>query len=586
MGKDTLKQNKNSESVSPRSYRNQTSAIVRQITNLPRRFEDPPDSALQLRSERNHILYHPDGAVHAIARDHVRSLAEREVTFAELKDGTFVDLIRDPDDWEHFGFIIRRPDGVGFKDHVVDGDRILKIPQGYEHILRNLVLPSGVMPYQSASALARKIRDAIRSCVDVPNPYPSLLAAFALYTWIADRLPSAVYLYITGLPESGKTALLQVMRLFCRRSLLTADTSPAGVSEVCSMFSPTIMIDEAECDRRGSSRDLARLLRAGTNSNQPVVRARSYGSVFGPKILCSEDLPDDLALLSRCIVIPMTQGDTSKLRRPTDPDILESSRELQKRLLGFRFEVLSKVQPVCVPGAERLSPRRQDLLAALASPFSGDPDWPELLLQCLANTDEWSRPSLLPEEAAVLDGLWSICHSRRGYAFVSIKELLSLIVEICEDADENVHLDSAAVGRILRKFAIGPSKHTNSGNGFLLIDKSRLSIHKLVRKYGLALVAPALACCSQKSCKLCESMEIESRGHGMTEVLEGSEGDPALIIAETGSVAGTSPEHQTTLSNEGCEGCEGQMDTGKRDRRESALEPFRRLMGRANLAKV
>jgi hypothetical protein len=366
-----------------------------QIVRVPKRLPARPESALPAPSEDHRVLYRPDGTSYIISPDRGRSC--EEVAFAELEGGAIAELIRDSSDPRQTLFATWNDHQVKYADYLRSEGRILVPLRQHEHILRNLVLPSGVAPYQSVQDLAHQIRRAILDCVRIPNPYPSLLAGWVIYTWVADRLPAAVHLCISGLPESGKTTLLEVLRLFCRRSLLTADISAAGFYEACSLVSPTVMVDEAELDQRSSSQGLRRLLRAGTNRNHPIMRKGSSWNVFGPKVLCSENLPDDPALLSRCLVVRMVEGNTSGLKKPWDSEIVGLSQELQKQLLCFRLEHYHKIHAAPVTGAERLHARQRDLLTTIAAPFADDPEWPDLLLQCFEVTGQALPPSLLPK---------------------------------------------------------------------------------------------------------------------------------------------------------------------------------------------
>jgi hypothetical protein len=69
--------------------------------------------------------------------------------------------------------------------------------------------------------------------------------------WLADRLLPAVYLSIIGLPQSGKSTLLELLSMICRQPLLVSDISEAAVFRTCQQFSPTLIIDEVEWHRRG-----------------------------------------------------------------------------------------------------------------------------------------------------------------------------------------------------------------------------------------------------------------------------------------------------------------------------------------------
>jgi len=251
-------------------------------------------------------------------------------------------------------------------------------------------------------------------------------------------------------------------------------------------------------------------MRAGSNCDQVVLRRGSCWGVFGPKVFCTENPPNDPALLSRCIVVSMTECDTSKLKKPSDLEIAELSQEVQNQLLAFRLDMLNKVHPATVPGSEGLAPRRRDLLSALAAPFAEDPDWPDLLLECLENTGHAWPPSLSPFDAAIQDGLWAVCHTRPGYQCVYSLELTNLIIKLYKQAGQKIPINAIITGKSLAKSGIQLGPHTRSGNGFWLNDHNRRIIHERVRTYGLTLPAELLVGNSAIPCKFCESPPVDS----------------------------------------------------------------------------
>lgn len=466
------------------------------------------DQALALRPETKPVLYQPDGTVCVVVRDDMEPRAN-ETAFAELPDGTVVEMIRHHYDARRIQFAVLSDGQISYADWVAAGADALVPIKSRHDILNHLVLPTGATPYESPRQLVRKIRSAIKACVGLPNPYPSLLAAYCLYTWLSDRLSVAVYVFVTGLPESGKTTLLHVLRLFCRRSLSVAEASAASVYTNSSLFSPTFIFDEEDFGGR-AGRQLRRLARAGSTRDQVVLRRGACWDIFGPKIFCAEDLPDDPALLRRCIIVPMTESDTAKRKKPDHPDILQMSREVQNQCLALRFHLLKGMRAVTVPGADHLSHGRRDLLSALAAPFADDPEWQELLLQCLENTEQVWMDSRSPVEAAVLDGLWAACHLHLGFHFVYTLELVNLITEIYKNAGQEIHVKTETVGKIVSKVGIR-ANHTNSGNGFWLNERNRTTIHKRVKKYGLNLSAPLLVRDAGSSCRFCASFLTDSK---------------------------------------------------------------------------
>lgn len=164
--------------------------------------------------------------------------------------------------------------------------------------LGDIVLPCGTNPYRSIKDLLERIIRLLDGCLFLGAPYLNILAAFVLYSWFADKLQPPVHLLITGLPQSGKLTLLEMMRLLCRRSLLVGDITAAAMLNACSRFMPTLLIDENDWQGDRNSRILRKTLRTGTSGNLLARHLRSTQKAFGPKILSAPELPEDLALRS------------------------------------------------------------------------------------------------------------------------------------------------------------------------------------------------------------------------------------------------------------------------------------------------
>jgi hypothetical protein len=475
-----------------------------EIIHVPRSLlARPVGASVSLRGDRP-LVYCGDGTPYVTQQDRYLPTTE-EVGFAELEDGSLVELVRDPHRLERTAFAVWRNRKLKITDHIKHLGRILIPPRKHDHIWRYVVLPYGVAPYNTAQDLARRIRNGIRACVNIPNPYPSLLAAFSVYTWIADLLPTAVYLLISGLPESGKTTLVDTLRLFCRRSLCVADISSAAFQQACSLISPTLMMDETEIGHGTAGREARRYLRGGSSRGHVFLRRDFGGEVFGPKIICCENPPDDPALISKSIIIPMTEQDTSELKKPSDPEMVQLSREIQAQSLQFRLEKYRSIRLASVPGAERLNPRERDLLTAVAAPFAEDPHWCDLLLQSFENSGQLMKRTLPPDEAAVLDGLYAESHRSGGYRQMTVGDLAKSIFEIYKTAGQTMRLEPRAVGAILEKFGIRRNR-VNSGYMFWIHRNTRDRIHELVKKFGFNLPLKSLELHPSITCEDCERL--------------------------------------------------------------------------------
>ena len=212
------------------------------------------------------------------------------------------------------------------------------------------------MAYKSVTRLMNSLDLLVRRVVDIPAEYAVLLSAFILYTWVADRLPTAVYLSIIGLPQSGKSTLLELLSLVCRRALLVSDISQAATYQACSKFSPVLLIDEIDWRMSGTMSNFRQLLRAGTGHTSRALRVHQSSTSFGPKVFGSLEASSDPALNSRCIQLVMAETSNSGFLKPSDPSILQLADDLRQQLLRFPFNSYRSIRPALVQGGEQLRP--------------------------------------------------------------------------------------------------------------------------------------------------------------------------------------------------------------------------------------
>jgi hypothetical protein len=135
--------------------------------------------------------------------------------FAELEDGTLIDLVEDPADVKQTMLAVWKDGNVQYLDELNDRSRVIKPLPRTNELHRAMRFPRAVHPYESPSALLDALEDVISRCVAIQPKYVQVLADFVLSTWFVDRLPVAPYVAVVGLPQSGKTTLLKVLSLIC-----------------------------------------------------------------------------------------------------------------------------------------------------------------------------------------------------------------------------------------------------------------------------------------------------------------------------------------------------------------------------------
>jgi hypothetical protein len=423
-----------------------------------------------------------------------------ETDFAELKDGSLVEMIEDPADSSNTLLAVFKDGEVRFTNRLQHEDKVLvPIPRD-KHIIKHVRLSRGVKSYESARSLAHKMDSLFSECLDLDEDDRGLLIVFVLSTWFIDKLPVAPYVALVGLPRSGKSTTLAVLQLLCRRALLTADITSAAFYHVCDRLTPTLLIDET--GTAGERRILFHLLRTGTTRGVTALRRNQSFNTFGAKVISWTDLPNDAALNSRCIIIPLHETRRTDLRRPASPQILEAADDLHRQLLQFRFEKYNSLSLPKIESAEQLHSRSRDLYEAMALPFGDDLDGCKWLAQAIKIREELSREPLSPPQAAVLHALFIYIHRYPTKRTLSIGNFTDGVNGF--SAGTNPRLSPRAVGAALTSLGFTWRARTNTGWKVWIDPPQQKKIHELVAAYGIdnRIAVPAD---SIELCDLCKS---------------------------------------------------------------------------------
>jgi len=412
-------------------------------------------------------------------------LAREEVDFALLEDGTLVELAEDPMQAGSTCFLVWKEGRASYGSEVKDRGRVLVPLCRNNEALRRVRLPRGVAPYEGLQPLFSQVAGLIASCVDLPEEELFVVSAFVLSTWFVDRLPTAPYLALVGLPQSGKTTLLQVLNLLCRRPLLTADITTAAFFDACSRLMPTLLIDEG--GTHGSDRYLRHLLRMGTTRELVAMRKNQTFHAYGAKVICFVEPPLDEALSSRCIFIHLTETNRMDLRKPTDPLIVEKADLLQRRLLQFRVQNYHSLTLPAAQNVERFRPRARDLYSCLAAPLEGWRDLQFCVLRFLYDQDRGLQAPLTSAQSAVLATLFSITHEDPIAPGIRIGALAVEVNARLQATKAGMRLQPRKVGTVLTSLGFLNRGRTNQGWKVYIDGDAQTTLHELVARYGLEM---------------------------------------------------------------------------------------------------
>jgi len=426
-----------------------------------------------------------------------------ETDFAELEDGSLVEMIEDPEKSSRTLLAIFKAGEVRYAyEHECGGQVLVPLPRERE-VVRHVRLPRGTMPYESVASLLREIDAVFSCCLDLEEKYRFLLASFVVSTWFIERLPVAPYVALIGLPRSGKSTVLKVLSLLCRRSLVTADITSAAFYRVCDRLTPTLLIDET--GTAGDKRKLFHLLRSGISRDAVALQKDQSFHAFGAKVVSWIELPDDPALNSRCIVIPLHESKRTDLKRPTDPNILDAADDLQKQLLRYRLEKYRALNLPRIDGDTRLYSRARDLYEALALPLGQNIDACQRLVDGLKVQQDFSREPLYPPHAAVLEYLYFRLHTC-GYRIsehFATGRLTGWVNEFLECEKQSFRMSPRAVGAALTALGILNRKRTGLGWEIFLDRAGIKRIHELVSRYGLEHFRHHLSTDDIQECEFC-----------------------------------------------------------------------------------
>jgi len=434
-------------------------------------------------------------------------------------NGLYVELVRTMDSRLVFASYEDEGQKVSIDNRSYLFRKRLLVPPEEDDLIRRVRFAQKIGEDASVQSLLQQMDSLISRCLDLDPEYRFLLGCFVLATWIVDRLPIAPIVAIVGLSQSGKTTALNVLRLLCRRSILVSDISSLAFYRMCDRLMPTVLIDNTAT--MGLERKLIHLLRSGTTpgiTGSPL--SQSY-STYGSKVVTWTELPEDGALNSRCIIIPMQETSRTDLLRFNDPEIVAAADSLQGRLLMYRFQKYSSLPLTQIPGGKNLRSRNRDLYEALAFPIAEDPEACARLLECMGQQNDLHTESLPPDHAAVLETLFQLIHLQPEQGTLAFSYLTEMVNLNLERAGERFRLTAKGVGRALTRLGLFAARNRISSGTVGSLDRAaRKRIHELVSRYGIDGLANYLP--SERPWERCEFCKVQDPQNAETATTDES----------------------------------------------------------------
>jgi len=432
----------------------------------------------------------------------------RETDFTDHEDW-WIEAVREPKSQELWLAKYSRSDAKFAFARTFEIDGLKFHPPAENELSRHVRLPSCyVANAPPVRALLDELDGFFQRCLDLDERYRFLLSCFVLSTWMVDRLPVAPYIALVGLPRSGKSTALRALYLLCRRSLITSDISSAAFYRLCDRWMPTLCIDEAAT--AGQQRTLFHLLRSGTTRDAVAFREKQSYRTFGAKVVVWNQMPDDEALNSRCIVIPMQETSCTDLERTTNPQVIGAANDISAELATFRAVNRRNLHLPQIAGAEHLRSRDRDLYEALALPIGEDSEGCAHLLECLDYQRGLNREPLPAWELAVLESSFKVIHAEPDQETYSFRQLKDESNKWLADSGERFKVNEKSVSSALKTFGFANRRRTKAGWVVIVDRAARKRLHELLLLYGVSSVLECLPSEQPgEPCEFCHLLEKE-----------------------------------------------------------------------------
>jgi hypothetical protein len=401
------------------------------------------------------------------------------IQFKVLPDGTVIDLVKNPEDPENLQLAIWKEGKTRIASEFVFGSQRFVPVVVPPSLLGAVGFPTGVQEFTSPTDLLSDIGGALTLHVDFQDETDApLVAACAMATWVSDVLPVYPYLAISGPFGSGKSTLLRFLQATCRRGIILSDYSPSTLYTLPGVLKPTLLLDECEFDRTSSSKEVQRILRAGSSRDMGIERHGKMHDVACSKVISSRDRIPDAALASRAIhvfMLPYTKP------KPTLDVNHPFFTQLQNKLLAYRFKYRDGVDLPEYLVAGDYSPRVRELALALAAPLSGDPGAQQVILSLFDKQNrEADEDRMRDSECLVLNALWRMFSTKIFQPVYYVGELAHALKV---DATGS-NLSARRVGSILRSLGFN-LRRDSSGYGIENDKNLRVLLERATIRLGM-----------------------------------------------------------------------------------------------------
>ncbi|MGC2190092.1 MAG: hypothetical protein WA607_16850, partial [Candidatus Sulfotelmatobacter sp.] len=355
-------------------------------------------------------------------------------------DGMMIELVSGSSGLDKPDFLLWNGKKASVGTHIKHGGRTYEAPELGPSLYRATRFPSRCDDYDSAPHLFAAIADLFMRRLDLPERESRLLTCFSISTWLADRLPSAPSLAISGPSQELGIDVLRLLSCVCRHPLMLAEVTPVGFRSFRLRLPLTLLLDQQELKP-----NMQRLFRASSRRGLRV--PGNGGSVvdpYGPiAILFGNDAVVDTlggGVIHISVTPPKLQS--SALDEQVQNEI---ANDFQPRLLMYRLKNHGKVSAPRIEVPEFTFDMRQ-LARSVAMCFPEDTQLAREAVQLLRPQDEEVRGQRSRDvNCATVEILFGNIHQRKQRA-VRVDELAKDLNALLQSRGELIEYSAAEIG--------------------------------------------------------------------------------------------------------------------------------------------
>jgi hypothetical protein len=396
-----------------------------------------------------------------------------------LPDGNLLEEIRDPSNPR--GMALLRWDG----ERAEVADRIVYAGRTYIPMTLNastleaIYFPSERKDHGSLAELFAKLVDVINSYFSLPDRELRLIAHFILTTWVADALPKAVRLLVSGPSSAEISQLFRLLRCLCRHAVRLGDVSRSGLCALPMELGLCLLMEGVTLNRSTRA-----LIKASGSRGSFILQSGNFIDLHCAKALSFENDEIDDAIAATMLRLNVLRGE-SQYRILNATEEKQLADEFQPLLLDYRLKTYKAVRDSTFD-VPQFTPEIREIAVSLGATVVGDAELISGIVPLLTVPEEESRArrSVQPEFVIVM-ALLALVHERKEKT-LRVTEITRFVNAALQANGESVEYSPKEIGWRFTTLGIH-TRRMQGGKGVLFNREFSRLMHHLARKLGVEM---------------------------------------------------------------------------------------------------